>query len=175
MSLRIDENQLKNHFLGLGYSAEIDRNAPEAPWENTAVVLKHREYSGITLIISVGKYLHELVEIERRWEANGRTNILGDQSSAGAEAPSSCQAIPKMPVRRAREVTDATNLSTLDELDDLVQVLISARGTIPRKRAPLSAIDLLPEVIDINREINRGGRNSKGSTQQAQKPLRKNF
>jgi hypothetical protein len=171
MSLRIDENQLKSHFLGLGYSAEIDRNAPEAPWENTAVVLKHREYSGVTLIISIGKYLHELVEIERRGAVSNGTN----KSSTSVETPSRCQAIPKMPVRSTREVTDATNLSTLDELDDLIQALISARGTIPRKHPPLRTIDLLPEIIDINREINRGGRNSKGSTQQAQKPLRKNF
>lgn len=175
MSLRVTAPQIQNHFSGLGYNAEIDYNAPEAPWENTAVVLRHSSHSGILLVLSINTYTHDLVEIERRVEGGQEATARLAELSFSMRPSIDGEEIAKLHTRSMNAVTDTTRLSTLTELDDLAKKLIAVGGGASKKESPKRTIDLSLEISRINREINRGGRNSKGSTQQAKKPVRQNF
>jgi hypothetical protein len=175
MSLRVTAPQIKDHFSELGYAAEIDFNAPEAPWENTAVVLRHSRHAGIILVLSIDIYTHRLVEIERRVEGGREATARLAQLSYTQKTRLHRAGIAKLPRRSISAVTDVADLSTLTELNDLVKSLIAVGGGTSEKEDFQRTIDLSLETSRINREINRGSRNSKGSTQQAQKSLRQNF
>lgn len=167
--------QMKEHFDNLGFDAEIDYNAPEAPWENTAVVLRRREQSGIKLVISIDIYTHRVVEIERRIEG-GREALLIQLAQTENSAHLSMGTVPlNLPTRRSGAVTDTTGVSTLKELTSLVNELIVVRGESLEKENQVHTIDLFPETINVNREINRGSRYSQRSPQPAKKQVRQNL
>lgn len=125
MVLKVELGQLKAYFDDLDFVATIDRNAPEAPWENTAVVVRKKNRNGIALIISVSRYFHQVVEVERVVEY-GREAEARRRKQLAAYREHEPVYLAKVP-KRIRDVIALDGTSTLEELAALVREHIAVR------------------------------------------------